>query len=90
MKTKQEMQIRSLYMPSAVWNGIDEIAENEDLSANQVIRKIMSSWLLGFLVEKNERESPMRIVRRRERRSPEKDKSQKKERAQEKALHYGR
>ena len=54
MKQCQKMQSRSLYMPESIWKEIDETAEKEDLSANQVIRKVLSSWLLGFLVEKDE------------------------------------
>jgi hypothetical protein len=50
MKTKQEMELRSLYMPKSYWKGIDEVAEKEDLSANQVIRKLVISWLTGMLV----------------------------------------
>jgi hypothetical protein len=50
MKTKQEMISRSIYMPSAYWKGIDEAAEKEDLSANQVVRRLVASWLTGFLV----------------------------------------
>jgi predicted DNA-binding ribbon-helix-helix protein len=66
MKQKQEMQSRSLYMPESFWKEIDEVAEKEDLSANQVIRRLVSSWLLGILVESKEKQSPMRVMRRRE------------------------
>ena len=50
MKTKQEMISRSIYMPATYWKGIDETSEKEDLSANQVIRRLVSSWLTGMLV----------------------------------------
>ena len=39
-------------MPESVWKSIDETAEKEDLSANQVIRRIVNLWLTGFLVKK--------------------------------------
>lgn len=63
MKQKQEMKTRSLYMPESVWKSIDETAEKEDLSANQVIRRIVNLWLTGFLVKKKEKQSPPRVLR---------------------------
>ncbi len=39
MKTKQEMESRSVYMPKIYWRAIDDEAEREDSSSNQVIRK---------------------------------------------------
>jgi hypothetical protein len=44
MKTKQEkkeMISRSIYMPKELWDRVDEKAEKEDLSANQVVRKLV-------------------------------------------------
>ena len=66
MKQNQEMKTRSLYMPESVWKSVDETAEKEDLSANQVIRRIMNLWLTGFLVEKKEKSiAPSRRARAR-------------------------
>jgi predicted DNA-binding ribbon-helix-helix protein len=45
MKTKQEMISRSIYMPVLYWKSIDTVAENEDLSANQVIRRLVSNLM---------------------------------------------
>ena len=51
MKSKQEMMSKSIYMPKSLWVEIDKVAAEKDLSANQVIRRLVSSWLMGFLKE---------------------------------------
>ena len=54
MKTKQAMSLRSVYMSQSMWAGIDGIADKEDLSSNQVIRRIMGLWLCGQLTEEKD------------------------------------
>jgi hypothetical protein len=43
-------------MPATYWKGTDETADKEDLSANQIIRRLVAPWLTGILViRKDER-----------------------------------
>lgn len=46
-------------MPRSVWKGIDEKAEEKCLSANQVIRKVLTSWLSGTLIDRLVNDSPI-------------------------------
>jgi predicted DNA-binding ribbon-helix-helix protein len=42
MKPKQKMEIKSIYMPKGHWEALKAIAEKQDLSVNQVIRRLVS------------------------------------------------
>lgn len=46
MKTKQEMIIKSVYMPKKYWDAVDKAAEQEDLSSNQIIRRLIKEKLI--------------------------------------------
>lgn len=46
MKTKQEMIIKSVYMPKEYWEAVDKEAEQKDISSNRIIRHLIKSKLL--------------------------------------------
>lgn len=58
------MSSRSIYMPQSMWNEVDAIGEKEDLSANQVIRRVLGWWFMGLLELKEEEMEDARPVRK--------------------------